>query len=312
MADQAPSIALVVLNWNGVADTLECLASLRQSLVPVHAIVVDNGSSGTDVEQIRASGLADIVIETGANLGYAEGNNIGLRHALESHLGFEVIGVLNNDTLVDPHCFGDLAQQLSEADGRHRALAPSVMYADDPNATWFAGGVVDRGWARHLRPLEIEEHDGALRESEWLTGCCIVAHAATWLHVGLFDSRYYLLVEDCEWSLRARSRGVELLVATRSSILHKVSRSYAASGPETLLASFYFIRNGLRLDYAYQRRYVLHFVARHLLRPTLAEVVRFRFKQELVFGWLGALAFVIGQKGRAPERVIHLAERRPA
>jgi GT2 family glycosyltransferase len=311
MADEAPSIALVVLNWNGVADTLECLASLRHSRVPVHAIVVDNGSSGTDVGQIRESGLADIVIETGANLGYAEGNNVGLRHALESALGFEVVGVLNNDTFVDPHCFGDLAQHLRDADGRQRALAPTVLYADNPTATWFAGGVVDRGWPRHLQPVELEEHEEALRESEWLTGCCIVARSATWRHTGLFDSRYYLLVEDCEWSLRARSRGVGLFVATRSSILHKVSRSYVSSGPESLLASFYFIRNGLCFDYAYRRRYLLHFMVRHLLRPTLAEVVRLRFKQELVFGWLGALAFVSGQKGRAPELVTHLAERRP-
>jgi GT2 family glycosyltransferase len=309
MADQAPSIALVVLNWNGVADTLECLASLRQSLLPVHAIVVDNGSSGTDVEQIRASGLADIVIETDANLGYAEGNNIGLRHALESALDFEVVGVLNNDTVVDPRCFGDLAQHLSDADRRHRALAPTVLYADNPTATWFAGGVVDRGWARHLQPLELEEHEEGLRESQWLTGCCIVARSATWRYVGLFDSRYYLLVEDCEWSLRARRRGVELFVATRSTILHKVSRSYASSGPERLLASFYFIRNGLFLDYAYRRRYLLHFIVRHLLRPTLAELVRLRLRQELVFGWLGALAFVSGQKGRAPELVTHLAKR---
>src|ERR1700693_6238140 len=101
MAEQRAAIALVVLNWNGVADTLECLASLRQSLVPIHAIVVDNGSTGPDVERIRASGLADIVIETGANLGYADGNNVGLRHALDSPQGFKVVGVLNNDTLVD-------------------------------------------------------------------------------------------------------------------------------------------------------------------------------------------------------------------
>jgi GT2 family glycosyltransferase len=303
-----PIVTVVVLNWNGVADTLECLASLRQSLVPIHSIVVDNGSTGHDVERIRASGLADVILETGENLGYAGGNNIGLRHALESADGFELVGVLNNDTVVDPRCFGDLAEHLDTADGRHRALAPRMLYADNRTKPWFAGGIVDRGWPRHLQPPEFEDDNKPLRASEWLTGCCILARAATWRHVGLFDSRYYLIFEDCEWSFRARRLHVELLVATQSTILHKVSHSFA-SGPASVLGGFYFMRNGLRFDWAYRRRYLLHFLWHHLLRPTLAEVRHLRWTPELVFRWLGALAFVSGQEGRAPTLVTRLAER---
>src|SRR5438552_10530860 len=103
MAAHGAPIALVILNWNGVTDTLECLASLRQSLVPIYAIVVDNGSTGSDVERIRSSGLSDMVIETGTNLGYAEGNNIGLQRALDSAQGFEIVGVLNNDKIGRAH-----------------------------------------------------------------------------------------------------------------------------------------------------------------------------------------------------------------
>jgi GT2 family glycosyltransferase len=306
---QPPRIALVVVNWNGVGDTLECLASLRQSVAPIHAIVVDNGSIGSDAERIRASGLADIVIETGANLGYAEGNNVGLRHALDSADEFEVVGVLNNDTLVDPHCFGELARHLTGVNGRPRALTPTTLYADDPSKPWFAGGILDRGWPRHLQPDELRENDEPLRASEWLTGCCIVARAETWRQVGMFDSRYYLIFEDCEWSLRARRHGVELLVSTQSTILHRVSRSFR-SGQASLLGGFYFIRNGLRFDWAFRRRYILQFLWQHLLRPTLADVRHSRWKRELVLRWLGALAFASGQEGCAPEFVMRLARRR--
>jgi GT2 family glycosyltransferase len=307
--DQPPRIALVVLNWNGAGDTLECLSSLRQSVAPIHAIVVDNGSTGPDVERIRASGLADVVIETGANLGYAAGNNVGLRYALDSADDFSIVGVLNNDTVVDPYCFGDLAEHLSGVTGTHRALAPTMLYDDDRSRPWFAGGIVERGWPRHLQPLELKEDEKPLRASEWLTGCCIVARAATWRQVGLFDSRYYLIFEDCEWSFRARRHRVELLVATQSIILHKVSRSFD-SGPASFLGGFYFMRNGLRFDWSFQRRDIVQFLWDQLLRPTLAEARHMRWKPELAFHWLGALAFAIGQEGCAPDLVTRLAERR--
>lgn len=308
MPDQTPRIELVVLNWNGVGDTLECLASLRRSIAPIHAIVVDNGSTGPDVERIRASGLADEVIETGTNLGYAEGNNTGLRHALDTADDLKIVGVLNNDTVVDPRCFGDLAEHLTGLNGRHRALAPIMLYEDNPTRPWFAGGILDRGWPRHGRPDELKDDDKALRASEWLTGCCIVARAATWRQVGLFDPRYYLIFEDCEWSFRARRQGVELLIATESIVFHKVSRSFG-SRPASLLGGFYFMRNGLRFDLTFRRRDILQFLWDQLLRPTLAEARHMRWKPELAFNWLGALAFAIGHEGRAPDLVTRLAER---
>ncbi len=306
-SDETMPIALVVLNWNGVADTLECLASLRQSLVPIYAIVVDNGSIGLDVERIRASGLADIVIETGANLGYAEGNNVGLRYALDSPEGFKVIGVLNNDTLVDPQCFGDMAKHLSGADGRHLALAPTMLYADNPTESWFAGGVVDQGWPRHLQPFELQDDNKPLRASEWLTGCCILARAATWRHVGLFDSGYYLIFEDSDWSMRAVRRGALLYVVTRSTIRHCVSSSFD-NGLMSLLGGYYFVRNGLRFEARYFPQHLLRFGFQWLVRPAPA-LLRGEQGQGLAFRWLGALAFATGQTGRAPRALERLAAR---
>jgi GT2 family glycosyltransferase len=296
------SLALVVLNWNGADDTLACLASLRRSTEAVHAIVVDNGSSGSDAAAIRASGLADEVIETGANLGYAGGNNVGLRHALDA--GFDAVGVLNNDTVAEPDCFAGVVAQLAPG----RALAPTIVHADAPGRIWFAGGVVDRGWPRHLQPDELPPGDGPLRPSDWLTGCCIVAPAETWRRAGLFDERYFLIHEDSEWSLRARSRGVELLVATGSTLAHAVSSSFAA-GPPSRLGSFYGIRNGLRFEARHAPRKLPRFVLRELVRPTASRLARGRWEPGLGYRWLGLLAFLGGQGGQAPRVVRRLAER---
>lgn len=304
MSDQAttrhPSIALVILNWNGADDTLECLASLRASTAPVHSIVVDNGSTGDDIERIRASGLADALIATGSNLGYAEGNNRGLRHALEAQESFEVVGVLNNDTVVEPDCFGGLAGLLDDV--RCGALAPRTMYFDQPDRVWFAGGVVDRGWPRHLQPNELGDPGRPLEPSDWLTGCCIVARAETWREVGLFDPRYYLIFEDSEWSARARAEGVELLVANECIIRHRVSRSFRAEST-SLIGAFYYVRNGLRFERQYAPRYLPRFLVNNLIRPTLSDISRLTLRRDLGFRWLGLAAFVTGQTGRAPRYV---------
>src|ERR1700742_3640282 len=95
----AGAVAVVVLNWNGGTDTLRCLRSLRAQEPDLHLIVVDNGSTDGSVEAVEAEGLADDVIRAGENLGYAGGNNLGLKRALTD--GYDVIAVLNNDTYLE-------------------------------------------------------------------------------------------------------------------------------------------------------------------------------------------------------------------
>lgn len=299
------SIAVVVLNWNGVADTLKCLASMRQSVIPLHALVVDNGSTGDDVMQIRSSGLADTIIETGENLGYAEGNNVGIRFSVNE--GIDIIAILNNDTIIDSYSFKLLADQLSSID--NCAISPDIRYLHEPTRSWFPGGVMDAGWPRHLQPSEITVASGTdLRRSDWLNGCCIVARRETWEHVGLFDPAYFLVVEDVDWSFRARRCGVNLYVATESLIRHKVGGS-SRSGAPSLLGNFYFVRNGLNFEAKYAPRYLPSFAVRWLLRPTVSALLRRRNARAMVFGWCGAIAFVFRVKGRAPLFIERLASR---
>src|SRR5688572_9491632 len=94
----------IVLNWNGEEDTIECMKSLlgMDTKNADHAIVIiDNGSEEKSINKIKEfiANKSIHLIETGKNLGYAEGNNIGIRYALEK--GADFIMVLNNDTIVD-------------------------------------------------------------------------------------------------------------------------------------------------------------------------------------------------------------------
>jgi len=112
-----PSVAIIVLNWNGRDDTIACMYSLQKlTYKRYQLIVVDNGSSDDSVSAIRAEFPSVHVIETGANLGFAEGNNVGIRHALDQ--GANYVLLLNNDTEVDEHLVDALVDAAeSNADG---------------------------------------------------------------------------------------------------------------------------------------------------------------------------------------------------
>src|SRR5215470_14085112 len=100
-SSEKPLVAVVVLNWNGCNETLACLESLiKLSYPPCDLIVVDNGSTDNSVAAVRSKYPNVEVIQTGKNLGYAGGNNVGIRRALEK--GAQYILILNNDTRVSP------------------------------------------------------------------------------------------------------------------------------------------------------------------------------------------------------------------
>src|SRR5215208_117581 len=101
-------VAAIVLNWNSAPETLECLASLRESKnVRLSVIIVDNGSSDSSWQQFQEIADGDVtVIQSGANRGYAGGNNVGIRAALHTEAAY--VWILNNDTIVHPLCLDEL------------------------------------------------------------------------------------------------------------------------------------------------------------------------------------------------------------
>ena len=141
-AQMEPSVFIVVLNWNGRADTLTCLRSL-QALADkrTRVLVVDNGSTDGSVAAILAAHPEVPVIETGRNLGYAGGNNVGVRHAIAE--GADFVLVLNNDTV----CAPDMIDRLLQAAAKHPGagmFCPRIFYMHDPGRVWFDGPVGTR------------------------------------------------------------------------------------------------------------------------------------------------------------------------
>jgi hypothetical protein len=294
----ADAVGVVVLNWNGADDTLACLKSLRASTVPLQVVVVDNGSRDDSVARINGSGLADEVIETHCNLGFAEGNNRGIRAAIGWRC--HTVVVLNNDTVVEPSALKELVKALPP--GELKAVSPDIRYYAAPEVSWFFGGTIERGWPRHLQAHERDRASG----TQTLTGCCIAARRETWEYVGLFDPKYFLIFEDSDWSVRASVHGVRLEVVAASRILHRVSRSF--EGDASLLVSYYFVRNGMRFQWRYFRKHLPRFAVRWLLTPA-PSLLRAGRQEELLFRFLGALAFCTGRSGGAGPMTTRLALR---
>ena len=222
----APLTYIIVLNWNGKDDTLECLASLRHAAHPrVCIVVVDNGSEDGSQEAIRRSHPEVALLETGSNLRFAGGNNAGIRYALEK--GAEQIMLLNNDTTVDPEFLGAMTGALqSSADTG--IVAPRILYSADPARLWYAGGEISF-WTGTMRHRGIREPDDGRFdipcETGYASGCCLLAKRRTVEKIGLLDESYFMYSEDADWCLRARRAGFRVMYEPRARVWHKVSVS---------------------------------------------------------------------------------------
>jgi len=220
-----PSVAIIVLTYNGVDDTLDCLASLRRLAYPrerVSVVVVDNASADGTVADVRASFPEVVVIENGANLGFAAGNNVGFRYAL-AH-GYDYAMLLNNDTEIAPECLGLLVAE-AEAAPQIGVVGPTIYYHAAPAMIWSAGGRID--WQRGTSLMDgTGEHDvgqyGAPRAVDFVTGCALLVKRAALERAGLLDERFFMYYEETEWSVRVRRAGFAIRHVPQARLWHKI------------------------------------------------------------------------------------------
>jgi GT2 family glycosyltransferase len=224
----SPKVAVVVLNWNGLADTLACVASLKRVAWPgLEIIVVDNGSAASPLAALREreGGEAIDVVELPRNLGYAGGNNVGIRRALAG--GADFVWVLNNDTVVDPAALSEMVA-AAERHPRAGVIGAKVLRADDPSRLWLAWGVVT--WRQSLIGLVGEDavDDGSYdveREVPWLPGTSLLLRRPALEEVGAFDAEFFAYHEDVDWAARAAACGWTSLYCGRARIWHAIHGS---------------------------------------------------------------------------------------
>jgi len=239
-----PRVMIVVLNWNGLADTLACLASLAELDYPEReVVVVDNGSSDGSVKAIRERFPTVTVLENGENLGYTGGNNVGLRHALAQRADYVLL--LNNDTTVAPDFLRRLVD-AAEADLQIALVGPTIYYYDRPAVIWSAGGAID--WQRgSTRMLGLNERDKGQfgrrpRAVDFITGCAMLVRRIVPERVGLLDERFFAYYEETEWCVRAVRAGYKIVHVPLARMWHKISLS---AQTDSRSVHYYMTRNRL-------------------------------------------------------------------
>ena len=229
-----PIVYVVVLNWNLKDDTAETVASVYRSTYPnLRILVVDNGSSDGSTEFLREKFPNLDIVSLDKNVGYAAGNNVGIRRA-QAHSADYVL-LLNNDTVVDPDCIENLVV-AAESEEQLGIVAPVVYYHDHPNKVWQCGAK-----DRIFPPLPVQLTLRDLQRSErtcrdlslvdYVTGCAMLVKRNAFDDIGLLDEHYFVYYEDSDFCIRARARGHKIGIACKAKIWHKVAASTKRAVP---------------------------------------------------------------------------------
>lgn len=236
---------IIVLNYRNSKDTIECLDSLYHLRNKDYKIVVvDNASNDGSEEQIlewKENQKKDFVyLQSGANKGYAGGNNVGIRYALQQ-ADMEYVWILNNDTVVDSNALGSLLRYMDE-NPKVGVCGSKLVYEWDRTRLQGYGCKLNRAFAVTRMVIREEE----ISEIDYVCGAAMFARREFIEQIGLLAEEYFLYYEEPDWAVRAEGK-FKLGCAKESIVYHKEGASIGArdsnKNGKSILADYYMVRN---------------------------------------------------------------------
>jgi GT2 family glycosyltransferase len=302
---EAVKTAIVILNWNGWQDTIECLQSLCQ-LDSDHfaVIVVDNASTNDSRERITAwmqesekfdfNGIVEqaqievtqlnlshqtcVYIQSAINGGFSYGNNLGIRLALQQ--GYDYVWLLNNDTVVDTNALNALLARIRAQ--QNIGMCGSVLrFYDDKEIVQAVGGVnfnflkasgTQLGQGLHYSDSEIIKL--AKAEPTYIAGASLLVSSQFLKDVGLMEESYFLYFEEIDWAVRAKPRW-QTAIALDSVVYHKEGASIGTDSraERSALSQYYLHRNLIRF-YALRKTWLLPIALFSSIKEILKLIIR--------------------------------------
>ncbi|HWA52046.1 MAG TPA: glycosyltransferase family 2 protein [Patescibacteria group bacterium] len=262
-------IFIIVLNWNQPKLTIETFQSLQKLKVTkefqVKIIIVDNGSNDNSVAEFRKlkPGKFSLeIMEAGRNLGFAAGNNLGMKYAIDKNADYVLL--VNNDVIVDSNLLTNLLKKAEE-NKNNAIISPKIYFAKGfefhkkykktelGKVIWYAGGKID--WKNiyatnnGVDEIDKKQYDKS-KEIDFATGACMLINIKALKEVGLFDEKYFMYLEDADLSVRLGKKGYKIIYEPRAFLWHKVAQS---SGIGSDLNDYFISRNRLLFGFKYAK-----------------------------------------------------------
>jgi GT2 family glycosyltransferase len=209
-----PRAFIIVLNYNGAETIINCLKSIYQQQYPNYElVVVDNNSKDGSFELAKKYFSNAHFIQNDKNIGFAAGNNVGIRFAIEKFADY--IFLLNNDAIIDENA---LSLLISVAENNSEAGILSPVIFDKNNRIWFAGGQIKWFFMRATHLLKASSNNPYV--TDYLSGCAMLIKKEVFKKIGLLDEKYFLYYEDTDFCLRTRKNKFSCVVVPGSKVQH--------------------------------------------------------------------------------------------
>jgi GT2 family glycosyltransferase len=241
-----PLVCIVVLSWNGLGDTLRCIASLERQTYPnCRILVFDNGSTDGSVAALQALGTRIRLIESAANLGYTGGNNRAMEAALAD--GADYVWLFNNDAVAAPDTLATLVA-LAEADARIGLVSPVVREGAGPDAAVSGCALIDLAGPFYSPSFDLaqaQHWQARFPDRIALHGTALLVRRAVVERIGGLDERLFAYWEDIDYSIRSFAAGFRNVMAIAASIEHPPKPSQTAPAEVRPHCYYYVARNEL-------------------------------------------------------------------
>ena len=295
-------LSVILVNYKQPDQTIDCVRSLdRSTFQDFQTIIVDNESDLASEEKLRGHCPNAVVIPVAQNLGFAGANNIGIRFAIES--GSKLVLLLNNDTVVHKELLEELVE-TAEEDKSTGVVGGKIFYFDKPDTLWFAGGRLNIHKALGTHEGIGIKDDGSfnlMKESDYMTGCCLLTKREVVEKIGLLDTRFFLYLEDADFCVRAKDAGYNIIYQPKAIVYHKVSSSTQWDSPVYIYFSLrnkiLFLRKHSSFSlWARYSPYLMYFYLRQFAR-LIFKWHNFRAARAAFLGMLDGLRNSTGRDG---------------
>ena len=232
-------LSIITVNYNGLKDTCELIDTITFDELSLEVIVVDNGSKVDEAAEIKKLYPQVTTIRSEKNLGFAGGNNLGIKAAKGKYLYF-----VNNDTL-SPLNIQALINRLKSSD-KIGMVCPKIYFSWEKGLIQFAGytplsSITIRNQAIGCGEKDKGQYDTP-HPTPYAHGAAMMVKREVVEKAGMMPECYFLYYEELDWSMMIRRAGYDIWYEPAATIYHKESQS---TGQKSPLRTFYITRNRL-------------------------------------------------------------------